>query len=479
MKWWYWLIIIIGVLLIFGIYYNATHEGFQTISNVEYKFKEVFLVAATIVSDRGNPVPIYTVPTRWQYENQGYTWAEAEKICRGYGGDLATLSEVQKAYDNSGNWCPLGWTKDSNTTAYYLPTLAYPCQLSTIPPAVPGLSAITDLSGVRRAFAICNSPKPPPTPLVVDFNKSRYSMISSEFLNKIMVGITGDMFPIQFTPAQAYFAIDVSGIDTTNNHFSFTKARNRLIQKYETIDADILAAMNQPDNPAAWSTLSGANTQSCALVQEKDRDVSDKVLMLQRHFRDVSGNVRAAMKSKAENANIQAMLLEVCSNTNPTDSPACSKLATLDFDLFYTNPRQDTLADLETLNAQLYSRREEVCAILHNVRNIKSALGCPYNIVELGLAPECSVGCSTDPGVYDCSNAAIFDINAVGGLKYSLEQLSPLFDKSEYNTILTSVIGQLSYVVDAPSLATFDESYKNMRLINNTIRDIQALISDY
>lgn len=480
MKWyWYLLPILIILLIIVAIHYNDASEGFQTISNVDYAFKEVFLVAPTTVSEKGNPVPVYSVPNVGQYRNQGYTWAEAEKICKDYGGDLATVAEVQKAYDNSGNWCPLGWTKDSQTSAYYLPSNTYPCQLTrdTIPAAVPGLPAITDAKNIRRAFAICNAPKPPSKPSVVAFNSSGYSMISTEFLNKVMVGLEGDMFPIQFTAAQAYFAIDVYGIDTTNNHFSFVKARERLIQNYETIDAEILAATGKSDEPAKWSTLSGAASESCGLVEEKDADVSQKVLTLQRHFRDVSGYVIAAMKSKAENAKIQAMLLEICSKTNPTDSPACAKLATLDFDLFYTSPTQNTLADLETLNVELYTRREEVCAILHEIRSIKSALGCGYELVADRFAPECSVGCSTNPdGIIDCSNTIIFDINAVGGLKYSLEQISPLFDTPDYNVILQSVMSQLSYVVETPYLGNFDRSYMNLRLINNAINDIRALV---
>lgn len=475
MKWyWYLLPVLIILLIIAVIQYNNASEGFQTISNVEYKFKEVFLVAPTAANEKGNPIPIYSVPNVGQYTNQGYTWEEAKQICVGYGGDLATAEEVKKAYDNSGNWCPSGWTLNSTTTAYYLPSITYPCQLTrtTIPTTVPSISAPIGSNNKRRAFAICNAPKPPDsTRSIIPFNSSRYSMISSDLLSRIMLGTGGDVFPISFTSSQAYYAIDNVPLNSDNS-FSFGAARQWLVQNYRTVDSMILAATGETDDPTRWATLDDAVKESCDQVQIKDNRISEMIKTLQQHFRDISGSVIAVMKSKAENASIQGMLLEVCSNTTPADSPACAKLATLDFDLFYTSPTHNTLADLESLNSQLYVRREEVCAILNNIRFVKSSLGCSYS----PLVAECSEGCSTKPGVYDCSNSTIFDINGVGGLKYALEQISPLFDKPAYNDILKSVLQQLSYVVETPSLAKFDMSYDNMRLITTAINDIRGMI---
>jgi len=473
MKWYWYLIPILIILILAVIYYN-TIEGFQSVSNIQYPFHEVFLVAQTLISETGNPIPLYTPPNSIQYKNQGYTWTEARNICIGYGGDLATVAEVQKAYDNSGNWCPLGWTKDSQTTAYYLPSVKYPCQLTTMPAVIPSSTIAADTNGDRRAFAICNAKKPPePTQSIVPFNNSRYSMISSEMLNKIMTGTGIDVFPIPFTASQAYYAIDNVPLDS-NNYFNLVAARNFLIDNSETVNASILAAIGETDDPAAWSTLSGVASQSCVKLQEQDNAISQKVKILQDAFKDVSGYTIAAVKSKRENADIQAVLLEICSKTNPTDSPACAKLATLDFELFYSSPTHNTLADLEVLNAQLYARREEVCAILHNIRLIKTTLSCPY----VPLIPECTVGCSTIPNVYDCSNTTIFDINSVGGLKYSLEQISPLFDIPAYNAILASVMSQLSYIIETPSLGNFDKSYNNMKLIRTAITDIQSLVQN-
>jgi hypothetical protein len=136
--------------------------------------------------------------------------------------------------------------------------------------------------------------------------------------------------------------------------------------------------------------------------------------------------------------------------------------------------------DLQQLNTELYSRREEICDILHNIRNIKSSLGCTYQ----PLIPECSQGCKIDntvtPPIYDCSNTTIFDINAVGQLSYSLQQISPLFEVPAYNTVLRNVMESLSYVIETPSVANFANSDANLKLINTAVRDIQEMIqNDY
>jgi hypothetical protein len=248
----------------------------------------------------------------------------------------------------------------------------------------------------------------------------------------------------------------------------------------ENVDGKILNSLGQSEVSTPWIDRADVISKSCDLVKLKDNDVSEKILSLQRAFRDVSGYVIAAVKSKEENAKIQSLLFEVCSNTNSVASPACAKLATLDFDLFYTSPTHNTLADLEVLNQQLYMRREEVCTILRNIRNIKRTLGCPYT----PNAAECTEGCKITPATattketVDCSNTTIFDINGIGALRYSLEQLSPLFDKEGYTDILKSVMERLSYIVQTPSLANFNNSIHNMKLISTAIREIQELVQN-
>jgi hypothetical protein len=479
MKWKYikWILIAALIACVVYLYYRyTTKEGFVTMSNVQYPYKEVFLVAPTENNQYGNLIRTFSVPSDGQYINQGYTWTEAQTICRGYGGDLATAARVQLAYDNSGNWCPAGWTLDSKTSASYLPTKLIRCgrAINTIGSTVSTTPAIVDAYQVKRAFAICYAVKPAqPSVAVHPFNSLEYSMINGIFLNNIMTGTGTDIFPVAFTPSQAYRAIDVAGVDNKNK-FNSKSARDWLIANYETVDANILAQdPTYIDNPANWTNFTGITAESCSLIKTKDDIVSDQVLLMKQYFKDISGYVISAVKTKEENAKIQGMVYSLCKDTKPETSPACAKLAKLDFDLFYTNPTHNTLADLENLNTELYMRREEVCGILHNIRTIKSVLGCPY---EPRVA-ECSEGCNIDPvnRIFDCSNTNIFDINGVGALRYNLEQISPLFDVPAYNVLLESIMANLSYIVETPSLASIDPSM-NLSLIKSALNSIQDLI---
>lgn len=41
-----------------------------------------------------------------------YTYKEAKAICKAYDADLATYSQVERAYERGGEWCGYGWSKD-------------------------------------------------------------------------------------------------------------------------------------------------------------------------------------------------------------------------------------------------------------------------------------------------------------------------------------------------------------------------------
>ena len=41
-----------------------------------------------------------------------YTYKDAKAICSAYGGRLATIKEMQAAYDKGANWCGYGWSDD-------------------------------------------------------------------------------------------------------------------------------------------------------------------------------------------------------------------------------------------------------------------------------------------------------------------------------------------------------------------------------
>lgn len=46
-----------------------------------------------------------------------YTFDDASALCKAYGGDLATYSQIENAYKSGAEWCNYGWSKDQ--MAYY------------------------------------------------------------------------------------------------------------------------------------------------------------------------------------------------------------------------------------------------------------------------------------------------------------------------------------------------------------------------
>jgi len=481
------LILLLIVFFCIGLYKTLfTIEGFQTALNIQYPFKEVFLVAPTEPNRNGNAIAPYSITSPGNYRSQGYTWQEAQDICRKYEGDLATMAQLQRAYDNSGNWCPAGWIKDSQTNVYNLPTKRHTCGIASITSTPASLTPETDSARNKRAFAICYAPKPSyPSVSVQPFSATEYSMISENVLGRIMSNTDIDIFPVDFTISQIYYAIDnAPGALDYKNQYNPSVIRSWLINNYNNVNNLILTSNRVINDSAQWTTLSDINSNSCVLIQQQDNILSNKILEIKQKFQDISGYVLATIQSKAENANIQALLFSICSRTDPVSSPACAKLATLDFDKFYTNTAYNTLADLDKLNIKIYERREEICLNLYNVRKIKSILGCNYT----PLIAACDKGCRLVPATaatattpatsayLDCSGTDIFDINNVGGLTQSLQEISPLFDVPAYKSILADVITNLSYIVETPSLNNLPTSTPNLNLINKAIDSIQELI---
>jgi hypothetical protein len=41
-----------------------------------------------------------------------YTYEEAESLCKAYGAELASYTQLENAYKDGGEWCNYGWSKD-------------------------------------------------------------------------------------------------------------------------------------------------------------------------------------------------------------------------------------------------------------------------------------------------------------------------------------------------------------------------------
>ena len=108
------IIIIVILVLLIGV--NALQYFFSI--NVTAYVKGLFTPDAKldIVVDQSKYQPkpavremkfrkqVFNIPGNY------YTYNNAKAICQAYGADLATYKQVEKAYENGGEWCNYGWS---------------------------------------------------------------------------------------------------------------------------------------------------------------------------------------------------------------------------------------------------------------------------------------------------------------------------------------------------------------------------------
>jgi hypothetical protein len=265
-------------------------------------------------------------------------------------------------------------------------------------------------------------------------------------------------------------------------------------------------------------------TTTCAIIQTTENNINKQLVSLKQAFRDVSGSLIAMLQSKTENARAQGILYNFCSLSNPTDSPACARLATLDYDLFYKNPTQSVLSDLEVLQYNVMQREQEICQYLYNLRYVKTTIGCGYespitdcttcidyqgfndprivkdasnnyvvgsidntnNIVYQRFPPSnrIRIVCNAEDAYkricnfFVCENQQTFDYGNIAALKVAFQQISPLFQNSQYNSLIRSVILSLSELIEVPQLADFKSTVERFRTIDRTILQITNLFDN-
>tara|TARA_B110000967_G_scaffold53581_1_gene54932 strand:- start:110 stop:979 length:870 start_codon:yes stop_codon:yes gene_type:complete len=96
-------------------------NGFQYFFNINLtaNLKDLFSANPTLEltveqsdPDQGvAPVPEITEKKQvFHIPGNDYTYDNAESLCKAYGSRLATYDEVEKSYDNGGEWCSYGWS---------------------------------------------------------------------------------------------------------------------------------------------------------------------------------------------------------------------------------------------------------------------------------------------------------------------------------------------------------------------------------
>jgi hypothetical protein len=520
MKWGRWLALLCAVIVIVVIvrilWLQRYKEGFIALDfNVDnYQPNEIFLLAPN-APGASNYVDIYidSMTPSINYTN-GYTWDQAKAACEAVGAKLApTPSSTTPACSSSGldlncaaylgaNWCAAGWTETDHVNAYFPACGAG---------STPGIGTYTPTDG--RAYAICIGPKPPePTLNVRDFNDTRYSMFDDVKMNALMVGdvtsngLPVDIFPRSFTRSEAAYALE-------QNRYNFAAARAYLINQYGIEDAGpgpsfdsdnlptdpvnkaILAQVDPTYLPPSINSTTDTHVESCAQLTSVYNTFKTQISTLQGLLRDLSGDVLATIDMKEQNNLIQNSIATICENSNlqATPSEACARLASLDFDTLYrntsTNPalQSNLIVDLETLNLTLYMRQCELIAPLGGLQNIMNVLGCSgYEPIQYGNNLDANgvpFTCATDyskypngipPSTAFTVGGGKIDQNAVEGLKFSLQQISPYYNSSNYSELIATVLEQLSVLLRTPLITDYTDSNGLFKIIKNEIAIIKS-----
>jgi hypothetical protein len=453
--------ICVSILILYLVFFKEK-EGFNTFNeNVDYipYFKEVFLVAPDQFGHADNYVELYGTIN----PISPYTYDEAVAACNEYGGDLATLDQLMKATNKFGaNWCPGGWVKDNRTTLYYPMQTKGTC---SIPTDLSGVKTMTPYANGTRGYPICYAVKPPnPTRFVRNFNSLNYNMVSADVLNMVINGSSGtDIFPLVFSPSQAYYALEQNGYDAKAAR---TALENDITRA--TYNNAILAKSGRTPQTDAEKT-STASTASCADLAATKTDFETKLTSLERSFSDLSGAVYSAIAAKDENTNyIQSQITSICKNPppgSPNVADACARLLSLDYDIFYRNldptgkTQRNLITDLETINMTLAMQE---CTLQENFGALKFMMDavCPdmtRTWATLGDNTMNSkiISCTYPDDRKDIPSSAFqvgsdIQLNMVGLFKYNLEQISPYFNTDKYASLITSVLNQLSVTMRTP-----------------------------
>lgn len=493
MRWkaiWPWSIGILCTLILLWIVWGwwSGREGFaeqRTQLNVPYTAKEVFLVA----------------PLGLANYSQGYaTKQAAAEQCTALGATLATSAQLTTAIGLGAKWCWAGWYDNGSATGAAASVQDANCTASKVPgfvatPGAPALTAtpqkIAKPPTVLTPYAICWGVKPSlnTNARVQPFNDTNYSMISDTMLGAVIngtvvEGVPSDIFPVPFTPSQAMYALEKHG-------YNAALARDYLIDNYATINTEIkkfvLFQTKTYDVSGAWLDPSAGKATPCSYLAKMYTDFSFKLTCLRSQFADISGGlqVSVAVKMKNESGNMQAIVAAACANETPSSSPACARLAGLDYNTYYGTESPTIISDLQDLNYALAMREQEIQQGITALMKLMTLIGCdiPSSTTTKQRCPGTGnevtidmgiLGGNTDETKFKIQNNIGY--NSVESLKLSLQEISPYFSAPAYTAITQQVLGTLSGLLRLPSPERYNGYADTIKAATTTLGTIKELI---
>lgn len=496
-------IVIVG----FFLFQKSFREGFQAYRelNVDY-LDEIFLVGYP--GNAANPT----------YEN-GYTKADAQKACEQFGATLATKQEMSTLKDISANWCAVGgWVADDDANLYFPndPTAKRGAASCLNPPGSSVFGGPSNETRIHirkmpvppsgKGFANCRGVKPSAgTSGVQELNETAYSYFDTDAMIRLMNGDNEDMVPFVFSRSQALYAM-------LQTQFNRTQARELLRTTFgTTLNQNVRAAADPSTVARDTESWVQAKAKSCDALNTVYTEVLKRLAALKAVVAAVQGQTMGTYYAKKENMDLQKEIAYVCVNLTAANSPACRRLASIDFDTFYKATdgagTADTkvLADLEDLNSQLTMRECEIQRAALKMETLLGALRCgggsemrdvpdatkallgQYYIPsrasyfpDTDANPLCKLQ-DDDPKwreFFEENGDSRFTIRKNIGyvnsemLRSALEEISPFFAASGYTELFPAILNQLSILLRQPTLNDYMGSDSNLNEVSNKSRGI-------
>jgi hypothetical protein len=101
------------LLLINGFNYFLNIDVVTTAKGLFTRHPEIDINVLTPQGAPSTPVPeIQAFEQVYHVPGNEYTYGDAKALCKAYGGRLANIKEMLKAYREGGDWCSYGWSDD-------------------------------------------------------------------------------------------------------------------------------------------------------------------------------------------------------------------------------------------------------------------------------------------------------------------------------------------------------------------------------
>jgi len=271
--------------------------------------------------------------------------------------------------------------------------------------------------------------------------------------------------------------------------YDAAQARDYLIDNYATINTAITNTVNAQTGAVPvtgdWLEASKGKATPCSYLATMYTDFAFRLSCLRASFNDISGGVYSAIGMKRESGSMQGIIPAACANETPASSPACARLAGLDYSTYYGEGAPPVISDLQSLNYALAMREQEMQQAISTLLKLMATIGCDIP-ASTGAKQTCPgtgnevivdmriLGGNTDATKFTIQKSIGY--NSVESLKISLQEISPYFSGPAYDQITQQVLGTLSGLLRLPSPERYNGYADTMKAATTTLGTIKKLV---